>query len=58
MWQHYFFIFNNITCFFYKKYFYKQHQAEIYSEIITVSSNKRSQNKIKTKINKDKNKTY
>ena len=58
MWQHYFFIFNNITCFFYIKYFYKQHQAEIYSEIITVSSNKRSQNKIKTKINKDKNKTY
>ena len=33
MWQSYFFIFrrlkNNVTCFFYKKYFYKQHPAEI-----------------------------
>ena len=32
--QRYFFIFrklkNKVTCFFYKKYFYKQHQAEIY----------------------------
>ena len=36
---------NNVTCFFYKKDFHKQHQAEIYSEIITVSGIKRSQNK-------------
>ena len=46
MWQNYFFIFRrpkyNVTCFF-----YKQHQAEIESEIITISSIKRSQNKNK-----------
>ena len=33
MWKNYFFIYrrlkNNFTCFFYKKYFYKQHQAKI-----------------------------
>ena len=37
-WQSYFFIFrrleNNVTSFFYKQHFYKQQQAEIWSEII------------------------
>ena len=38
--QSYFFIFrglkNNVTCFFYKQYLYKQHQAKICSKIIIV----------------------
>ena len=49
MWKGYFFIFkrlkNNITCFFYKQHFYKQHLVEIQTKIVTIPSIKRSQKK-------------
>ena len=50
MTESYFFMFrrlqNNITCFFWKKHFYKQQQAEIRHEIITASNIKRRQKKL------------
>ena len=51
MWQSYFFIFrrlkNNVT--YFKQHFYKQHQAEIWSEIVKISSIKRSKTHSKWK---------
>ena len=51
MWQSYFFIFrrlkSNVTCFFKKQHFYKQHLAEIQSERVVFSSIKSSQKKNK-----------
>ena len=51
IWKGYFFfswdLKNKNTCFFYKQHFYQKHQAEILSEIITISSIKRSQKKYK-----------
>ena len=55
--QSYFFIFRRLgkkVCFFYEQHFYKQHQAEIWSEIITISSIKKAKRKRKL----SKRKTY